>query len=274
MENKNNAINYIFGKAKIQILKCTIPGSSPAGNITFRFDLDTDYEKCTGFAIANKNTTFVGFNNDLSIENQNGTFLNPTNFDFLNRTISGINQEDRYWNCYIPARGRRVSVHLDHSGVSAVDKVFYILFRLENNVPVPQFEYNLQQKLLNFTPTEAQMPYTQLDYIYFDNSYNECIGFQTINIAGDDSTGTFLRTSQYATTFNDGDKILLEDCNNLFPEIDQTVSINKSAFPLNFNSMNKTIRIKTYMEAYVTPAPATYNLNNIIVFILKRPYRA
>jgi hypothetical protein len=269
--------SFRFGKSKIQVLLCTITAGTAAAFKQFRTDLDVDYEYCTGISVGFQHRNFTGLINDLSFENEYGTFVNPTIYNFFYKTLSALNKPDMFYNCFIPARGRRLTVNLNHTGIPALTlgTKFYVLLRLENEPAAPEFEYNLQQAQLTFPVGNypGGTLITQDDNVYFDSSYNEILGFQSYNLTP--TVGeTGLPSSYFNTTIFDGDKLLLNACNDIFLESSITVPLYKGFFPLTLNCNDKTLKIRTEYKFYdgETEPGVGLNLYKTIIFLLRKPF--
>jgi hypothetical protein len=276
MEAKN-ITSFKFGKSKIQVLLCEIAAGTAAAFKQFRTDLDVDYDYCTGISVGFQHRNFTGLINNLSFETENGTFINPIIYNFFHKTLSSINKAEIFYNCFIPARGRKLTINLDHQGIPALTlgTKFYVLLRLENEPAVPEFEYNLQQTQLSFPvgTYPGGTLITQDDFVYFDSSFREILGFQSYNLTP--TLGeTGLPSTYYNTTIFDNDKLLLNECNDMFLESSITVGINKGFFPLLIPCQDKTLKIRTIFKFYdgETEPGVGLTLYKTMIFLLRRPF--
>jgi hypothetical protein len=224
-------INTSGKTSRLQTFACSVPIET-ARNRTFTFELDENYATCTGISIVKAfNNNFTTLLNTISIKDQNRNLFSPVNVAFWDKTLTHIEKKDLFLPCHIRAKNNLSELNLNHGGVTTAF-IFYVTFRIANNVPAPKYEYNFVEK--SFAIAQNFIGVTN-DNVNFENIYTKLVGIQSYTTGS--SAEELIISLKYQ---ND---VILNEMYYELIERSSNIPYVKSFFPINFNCSKKEIQI-------------------------------
>ena len=259
---RGGQISTFDNKSRLQQFSIITSSVTTPRNQIFYIELDERYKYCTGIAIIDKELTiFNNKNNTISIADDYHNIFNPINTFFWTKNQKNIFKNDIFMPCFFKAKNNRISIKINHQGYSAGCQNYYFIFRLENNIQIPKFEYNFLQKYHIVPPNT----YIMLEDISFDNSYSKIKGIQSLYMTDENNeTKLILGTKE----LNYQGNIILNTISQHIIANSESLSYIDNFFPINFECQNKTITLKSdFKQATLGGLDQEF-----ILFLLEKPF--